>query len=221
MSSRSRSELLDEADERMHDLDEWRIARPVVYGTRGAHDRAHLHLVDLRELQAEPAASRPEHRVRLVQLADAVAHGIRRRLLERREELVERRIEQADRHGQPRHRLEDPLEVALLHREEPVEDRATLLLVAREDHLADDREPLLPHEHVLGPAEADALRTELARLHSVLGCVGVRQHAHAPEVVGPLEDRPEVLVDSGGHERGGPDHDATRSAVHRDHVACA
>ena len=108
-------ELLPEADERVHDLDEGRLARPLRDGPRGAHDRAHLHLVDLRELEAEPAAARPQHRVRLVQLADAVAHRVRGRLLERRQELVQRRVEEADGDGQPRHRLEDPLEVGLLH----------------------------------------------------------------------------------------------------------
>ncbi len=105
-------ELLGEADERVHDLDERRLARPLANGSGGADDRAHLHLVDLGELEPEAAAARAEHRVRLVELADPVAHRVRGRLLERREELVERRVEQADRHGQPGHRLEDPLEVA-------------------------------------------------------------------------------------------------------------
>ena len=127
----------------MHDLDERRLARPLADRARGAHDRAHLHLVDLGELEAEPAAARAEHRIRLVQLADPVAHRVRGRLLERRQELVERRIEQADGHGKPGHRLEDPLEVGLLHRQEPVERGAALLLVARHDHLAHDREPVL------------------------------------------------------------------------------
>ena len=52
-----------------------------------------------------------------------------------------------------------------------------LVLVAGEDHVAHDREPLLGHEHVLGPAEADALGAELARLRGVVGRVGVRTHA--------------------------------------------
>ena len=60
-------QLLAEADERMHDLDERRLARPLAHGDRGAHDRPHLHLVDLRIHQAEPAAAHAEHRVRLVQ----------------------------------------------------------------------------------------------------------------------------------------------------------
>ena len=92
-----------------------------------------------------------------------------RRLLERRQELVERRVEQPDRHRQPRHRLEDPLEVGLLERQEPVERGAAPGVVVREDHLLHDRQPLLAEEHVLGPAEADPLGAELARLRGVLG----------------------------------------------------
>ena len=112
--------------------------------------------------------------------------------------------------GKPGHRLEDPLEVGLLHRQQPVERRAALLLVAGQDHLADDREPVLGHEHVLGAAEADALGAELARLRRVLGRVGVRAHPQAAELVRPAEDRAEVLVDRGRHERDRADDDAAR-----------
>ena len=130
------------------------------------------------------------------------------RLLERRQKLVQRRVEQADRHRQPGHRLEDRLEVGLLEREEPVERVAAAFLVAGEDHLLHDGQPLLAEEHVLGAAEADALRAELARLRGVLGVVGVRAHLQAARVVGPLEERLEVLVDVGRHERNRADDDA-------------
>ena len=77
-------------------------------------------------------------------------------------------------------------------------------LVARQDHLLHDGQPVLRHEHVLGAAEADALGAELARLRRVLGCVRVRAHAQPPQVVGPAEDGAEVLVDRRRHERTGP-----------------
>ncbi len=41
------AQLLGEADERVHDLDERRLARPLLDGRGGPHDRPHLHLVDL------------------------------------------------------------------------------------------------------------------------------------------------------------------------------
>ena len=212
-------ELLAEADERVHDLDERRVARALSDGSGRPHDRAHLHLVDLGPLQAEPAAARAEHRIRLVQLGDPLAHVVRGRFLEGGQELVQRRVEQPDRHREARHRLEDPLEVGLLDRQELVERDTPGRLVARHDHLLHDREPVLGHEHVLGATEADALRSELARLRGVLGRVGVRPHAQPAELVGPVEDRAEVLVDRRRHEPDRADDHAPGAAVDRDHVA--
>ena len=166
-----------------------------LHGARGAGDRADLHLVDLRVHDPEPAAARAEHRVRLLQRADAGAHALVGRLLLARQELVQRRVEQADRDRQPGHRLEDPLEVGLLERQQPVERGAALRLGLGQDHLLHDRQPLVAEEHVLGAAEADALGAELARAGGVLGVVGVRAHVEAPLVVGPAEDRLEVLVE--------------------------
>ena len=90
-----------------------------------------------------------------------------------------------------------------------------------EDHLLHHRQPLVAEEHVLGAAEPDALRAELARLRRVLGVVGVRAHLESAQVVGPVEDRLEVLVDRGRDERDLADDDASGAAVDRDHVALA
>ncbi len=79
-------QLLAEADERMHDLDERRLARARLDRSGRPHDRAHLHLVDLGPLQPEPAAAGAEHRVGLVQLHDPLAHVVRGRFLEARAE---------------------------------------------------------------------------------------------------------------------------------------
>ena len=75
---------------------------------------------------------------------------------------------------------------------------------------ADEREALLGHEHVLGPAEADALGAELARLRRVLGRVRVRAHLQPADLVGPAEDGLEVLVDLGRDERHLADDDVAR-----------
>ena len=131
---------------------------------------------------------------------------------------MQRRIEQPDRHGQPCHRLEDALEVALLERQQPVERRAPAGLAVGEDHLLHDRQAIA-EEHVLGPAEADSLRTELAGARCVFRVVGVRAHLEPALGVGPAEDRLEVLVDLRRHEWDFADEHATRPAVDRDHVA--
>jgi hypothetical protein len=59
-----------------------------------------------------------------------------------RQELVDRRIEQADRHRVRRHRLEDADEVAALDRQQPVERGTTLLRRVGDDHVDDDRQPV-------------------------------------------------------------------------------
>ena len=215
------AELLGEADEWVHDLDDGLVADPAFDRDRGPRDGTHLHLVDLRILQAQPAAARAQHRVRLVQRPDPLAHSVGGGLLERRQELVQWRVEQADRDREPGHRLEDPLEVGLLHRQQLVERRATILLGDGEDHLLHHRQPLLLHEHVLGAAEADALGAELARLGGVLRRVGVGAHAQPAHVVGPGEDRLEVLVDAGRNQLDMADDDDATAAVDRDHVALA
>ena len=120
---------------------------------------------------------------------------------------MQRPVEQPDRHGVAGHRLEDPLEVGLLDGQEPVERGAPALLVRRQDHLADELEPLRLGEHVLGAAEADALGAELARLGRVGRRVGVRAYLQPSDRVGPLEDRGEVVVQLRRDER----HRARRS----------
>jgi len=106
---------------------------------RRLHDRAHLHPVDLGVRDPEAAPTVAQHGVGLAQRLDlrdllvesALALGIHAERVEtgallehlfvflrRREELVERRVEEADRDGQPVHRAEDPDEVFALEREQ-------------------------------------------------------------------------------------------------------
>jgi hypothetical protein len=186
-----------------------------------AYDRPHLHLVDLGEDQPDTAAAHAQHRVRLVQHTNALAHALVRRFLERRQELVQRRVEEPDRHGKPCHGLEDALEVVLLHGEDPLERCSAPVLGVGHDHLAHHGQPVLGHEHVLRSAEPDPLRAELACLGGVLGRVGIRADAQAPQLVRPLEDRLEVLVDLRRDERNLAEHDTAGAAVDREHVALA
>ena len=78
---------------------------------------------------------------------------------------------------------------------------------------------VLGHEHVLGPAQADALRAELARPLGVLGRVGVGAHVQAAHLVGPPQHRCEVLVDARLHQRHVVDGDPAPGPVDGDAVA--
>ena len=80
-----------------------------------------------------------------------------------RQELVQRRVDGADRHRRAVHRLEDAVEVLALQRQELVERRATIRLVVRQDHPLHDRDAPLAEEHVLGAAQPDAAGAERVR----------------------------------------------------------
>ena len=102
-----------------------------------------------------------------------------------RQELVQRRIEQADGHRQSGHDLEQLDEVLTLRGQQLGKRLAASLLVLGEDHLAHGDDAALLEEHMLGAAEPDALGAEGARLAGVGRRVGIGAHPHAAEVVGP------------------------------------
>ena len=105
----------------------WTSTPSFATATRGLEDGAHLHLVDLGVRDREAAAAVAEHRVELVQVLRRACSSLSAgtpiafdRLLELllvgRQELVQRRVEQADGHGQAAHLAEDADEVLALER---------------------------------------------------------------------------------------------------------
>ena len=165
----------------------------------GLDDRPDLHVADLGELDRQAAAAEAEHRVGLVELLDAaldlldgdaeLAGDLGLAGLVVGQELVQRRVEQADGHRQAVHRLEDADEVLLLEGLERGEGRLPALLVVGEDHLPHGDDPLAVEEHVLGAAEADPLGAERAGLGGVRGRVGVGADLERPDLVGPGHQR--------------------------------
>ena len=59
---------------------------------------------------------------------------------------------------------EDPHEIVALQRQQGVVGDLLLRGALREDHLAHREDALLAEEHVLGPAQADALGAAVARV---------------------------------------------------------
>ena len=103
------------------------------------------------------------------------------------QELVQRRIEQPDGDREALHRAEDRLEIASAASEAAWPARAARpARVLRDDHLPHRGQPIAVEEHVLGPAEADALRAEIAAAVRVGRGVGVDAHAELPDSIGPL-----------------------------------
>ena len=213
-----------------------RVARALAHRARGAEDRARLHLVDLGMDQPQPHAARAEHRVALRERPHALE-----RVLERARSRA-RRVSRASVTcstsskrsgmnscsggsssriviGSALHRLEDPLEVVLLERQQLVQRRAPAGLVVGHDHALHLRLAVGGHEHVLGAAQADALGAEGARAARVLGRVGVGAHAERAQLVAPAEQRVEARVDLGRDERDVVERDGAGRAVDRDQVA--
>ena len=105
-----------------------------------------------------------------------------------REELVQRRVEQAHGDRLPVHRLEDADEVVALEAASSCSAACSSLIVLGEDEPLHQRQAVA-EEHVLGTAQADALGAEVAGHLRVVREVGVGAHAEGPELVGPGEDR--------------------------------
>ena len=176
-------------------------------------DGARLHLGDLRIRDAEAHAAMAEHRIELVQLLDAreqlplrfelalVAVGhfelgdLHHQVFALRQELVQRRIDRADGDRLSLHRLEHAVEVGALHRQQLEHRLLPIGHVVGQDHALHDRQAILAEEHVLGAAQPDAARAERVRQLGLIGKIRVRADAQAADLVGPLQQLAEALVD--------------------------
>ena len=112
-----------------------------------------------------------------------------------RQELVQRRIDRADRDRLAVHRLEHAVEVAALQRQQLVERLAAIRLVVGEDHPLHDGDAAFAEEHVLGAAEADAARAERVCGLGLVRLIRVGADAEPPVLVGPRQQLLEALVD--------------------------
>ena len=174
----------------------------------GLDDGTGLHLGDLRIGVAQTAAAVTQHGVELGQrldLGDDLLQGyvhllghLLLSLLVVGHELVQRGIEQADRHGISVHGLEQTLEVAALHGQQLREGHAASGLVVGEDHLADGLDAVALEEHVLRAAEADTLGAELECLLGVLRRIGIGADLQHGILAGQLHELTEVAAQVGG-----------------------
>ncbi len=134
---------------------------------------------------------------------------------------MQRRIEQPDADRMTLHDLEELHEIGALHRQQPRQSRRPVGRAVGKDHLAHHHEPVVGEEHVLGPAEADALRLELPRDERIGGRVGIGAHADVAHLVGPGEELAEAAVERGREHGRLARERLARRAVHGDEVALA
>ena len=208
--------FLDFARERDHDLgNDVPLGMTALDGERCLDDGVGLHDRDLGIGDGKAAAAVTHHGVELVEVGDDLL-DLRDRLAlclcERLDvglfggnELVKRRIEEADGDGIAAERLEETLEVCLLHRLDLGKRSFALLDRLCADHFTEGLDAALAEEHVLGTAEADALCAEGSRLLCILGGICVRADAERLVLIGKLHDAAEVtavgVCGNGGDER--------------------
>ena len=212
------------AEHRVHLAQRARLAQDRLLARHHAVDQPRLGEVAQRGRQV--AAAETE---RAASVSTSMPRAAPRRSLRRcdvllelplgRQELVDRRVEQADGHRVRRHRLEDPGEVGALDRQQAIKRSAPLLRGVGDDHVDHDGQAVGGVEHALGAAQADALRAVADGARGVVRRVGVGAHAEARELVGPAEQlherRREVRLD-GRHLAA---VHAAVAAVDGDHVA--
>jgi len=192
------------------------------------HNGTDLHVVDLGVRDTETATAVAEHGVGLVEILDALGDGggvdtelggeFALLLLLIGDELVERRVEEADGAGETLHLGEDTNEVIALEGKDLGEGSLATGFVVGENHLTDGVDLVSFEEHVLSTAEADTFSTEVEGGLGVAGGISVGTDTEALELLAPLEDGFEVTLDFSLVEREGTLVDETLGTVKSDVV---
>ena len=196
-------ELFDFARQRDHNLgNDVPIGVLFLDVDRRFDDRGGLHARDFGIGDRQAATAVTHHRVELVQVGDDLLDLRDRLLLCLRQsldvlfrggnELMQRRVEEADGYGITAQRFVQLFKVALLHRLDLRQSRFALFDGVGADHLAERRDAVSFEEHMLGAAKADALRAERGGLLRIRGGIRVGADGHRLVFVGQLHDAAEV-----------------------------
>ena len=118
-----------------------------------------------------------------------------------RQKFVQRRVKQADRNRQPSHHFKNCRKILALFRQQFVERDTAPLFVVRQDHLAHSSNPRSVKEHMLRPAQANALRAEIARGLRIGRRFGVGAYLHPAASIGPDHQCPEITHQFGLNRR--------------------
>ena len=168
-------------------------------------NRSGLHSRNLRVDNPETATTVPEHRVFLMESLDATLDRCGGDLdlfgksldLGRRhgaDELMKRRIEEANGSGTSLESTEDSHEVLFLVGEEFPEGLGATCIIFCQNHLAHCIDAIALEKHVFGPGEANPFRPKLDRVLNLARGIGIRTHTQFSESVGPAHELLEFLV---------------------------
>ena len=136
-----------------------------------------------------------------------------------RQKFVQRRVKQADRNRQPSHHFKNCRKILALFRQQFVERDTAPLFVVRQDHLAHGSNPRSVKEHMLRPAQANALRAEIARGLCVGRRFGVGAYLHPAASIRPDHQCPEITHQFGLDRRHFTRHNFAGRAIQRDDIA--
>ena len=149
-------------NQRDHHFGNWRVSGSGSHIAGRLENRPCLHLVNLGKCNPEAATAVTEHRIELMQFAraplqciDADPDGVRKLdefSVPLRQELMQRRIEQANCHRKASHHLEYRLKISALFGKQLGQRDAATSLILGQDHLAHGGNPARIEEHMLGPA---------------------------------------------------------------------
>ena len=106
-----------------------------------------------------------------------------------RQKLVQRRVQQPDRHRQASHDGKQFLEITSLHRQQFGKCRFAANTVCCHDHLAHRDNTVNIEEHMLCPAQANALSSEINGRTGICRRLCVGAHRHSPSIISPGHHR--------------------------------
>ena len=178
-------ELVEDTRQRHHDL-RMGLHTFLLQIECGTEDSARLHLRNLRIGVAQTTSAVTEHRVLLVEcfhtltdVCEAHAHRFSHLLLPLlivRHKLMQRWIEQANRHGITCHHAQDTFEVVLLIRQDLRQCLLPILCIFSQDHLAHGFDLFSLEEHVLRTAKANTYGAKVACALCIVWRIGVGAH---------------------------------------------
>ncbi len=170
-----------------------------------------------------------EHRVELLQAGNAIlnrlqgdSHGFRQLSLCSlivRNKLVERRIKQTNGDRQALHRLENPVEVLPLYRQQLRQSFFAPLRIRGQDHFTYRLDPAFTEEHVLGTAQPDSFSAEVSGHFRVMRRVGVGANTEGPELISPIHKLAQIIGDLGLDQIDTAHNHFSRGTVESDPVA--
>ena len=196
---------------------------------RGFKHSARLHVVDFRIDDREAATTEAEHRVAFRELFGAREQRLRVEASRFRnvfaiffcvrQELMQRRIEEADGDGTRAHRLEYLDEILALVREEFAERSDARALLLRQDHLAHGGDAFGVEEHMFGAAKADAFGAVLHGGLRIRRGFSIGAHFHAARFIGPTHERAEIAGEFWLHHVGSTQQHFAGGAIDSDDIA--